>query len=231
VAALAHGNRAKAANQLADLIARAPLGLHLTKPWQVALAGRPNVGKSSLLNALCGYERAIVHSTPGTTRDLVSAQTAIDGWPVQLIDTAGLHASSDPLETAGMELARSRLVEADLVLLVFEATADCTDDDNRLLAEYPSAVRVANKCDLLAPGDRSSMALEAILTSALTGEGLAELLRLIADCLVPRPPQPGEAVPFLEEHCTVLDAAAASLVRGDTSDARLRLEKLLRSSS
>ena len=106
--AIAAGNP-EAAKTLADtLLGRAELGRHLVRPWQVVLCGRPNVGKSRVINALAGYQRAIVHPTPGTTRDVVSVQTAVDGWPVELSDTAGLRDGGDELERAGVELAQRK---------------------------------------------------------------------------------------------------------------------------
>ena len=100
-AAVAQKAAERAAEMVERLLARAPLGRHLTTPWQVVLAGRPNVGKSSLINALLGYTRAIVHHSPGTTRDVVTAVTAIDGWPVELSDTAGLREPATPLNRRG----------------------------------------------------------------------------------------------------------------------------------
>src|SRR5262249_19824288 len=78
-----------AACRLEALLGRASIGLHLVRPWRVTIAGPPNVGKSSLLNALAGFERAIVFDQPGTTRDVLTVLTAIDGWPIELADTAG----------------------------------------------------------------------------------------------------------------------------------------------
>ena len=95
---------------------RADLGLHLTSPWRVVVAGPPNVGKSSLINALVGYHRAVVFDTPGTTRDVVTVGTAIDGWPVELSDTAGIRPSDDRLESrVGRAIEQTR--QADLVAL------------------------------------------------------------------------------------------------------------------
>ncbi|NOY40789.1 MAG: GTP-binding protein, partial [Planctomycetes bacterium] len=107
--------------KLCGLLRYAELGQHLTQPWRVVIAGLPNVGKSSLINALVGYQRAIVFDQPGTTRDVVSASTAIEGWPVKLSDTAGLHPTSDELESAGIALAHDQLAEADLVVWVLDA--------------------------------------------------------------------------------------------------------------
>jgi tRNA modification GTPase len=104
-----------------DLLSRERLGVHLTRPWRVVIAGAPNVGKSSLINALVGYDRAIVFDQPGTTRDVVTATTAIGGWPVTLADTAGVRATDDTLEAAGVELALATLRDADIVVMAREA--------------------------------------------------------------------------------------------------------------
>ena len=124
-----------------------PLGRHLVEPWQVVVAGRPNVGKSSLINALVGYGRSIVHPTAGTTRDVVTARTAIDGWPVLLADTAGLGVGGDAVERAGIALARRQMAQADLVLLLFDLSVHWTAADDALLAAWPEALVVHNKSD------------------------------------------------------------------------------------
>ena len=95
---------------------RVEFGRHLTEPWLVVLAGPPNAGKSSLLNALAGYGRALVSPTAGTTRDALGVTIAVDGWPVRLTDTAGLRETADPLEAAGVARAREVLAEADAVI-------------------------------------------------------------------------------------------------------------------
>ena len=130
-AQIARGELTAARAGVDRLLARWELGRRLVEPWRVVLAGPPNVGKSSLINALVGYERAIVHSTPGTTRDVVSAATAFDGWPVELSDTAGLRSSVEPLETAGMGLARGAMQVADLVVLVRDASKSPSDEERR----------------------------------------------------------------------------------------------------
>jgi tRNA modification GTPase len=103
-AAIAQGDRAAASDQIDRLLDRADVGQHLLRPWRVALAGRPNAGKSTLINALVGYTRAIVHHLPGTTRDVVTADAAFDGWPVELSDMAGLRSGGGTTETEGVRL-------------------------------------------------------------------------------------------------------------------------------
>jgi tRNA modification GTPase len=173
-----HGPREPSAERRAAL---AGVGRHLVEPWRVAVAGEPNVGKSSLVNAIAGHERCVVSPTPGTTRDAVAVRVAIDGWPVELIDTAGVREASEAVEREGVALARETAAAADLVLWVVDATREA--------APAPAgAMVVRNKIDLAGgPG-----------VSAVTGEGLEELLTTIARRLVPESPLPGEAVPLGE---------------------------------
>lgn len=201
-AALAGGRHAEAAAGAATLLARAPLGLHLTRPWQIVLAGRPNVGKSSLMNALLGYDRAIIHPAPGTTRDLVSAATAIDGWPVELCDTAGVRAAGEPIERLGVALAREKIAAADLVLLVVDRSEDAEGPD----ADWSNPEKtllVENKCDLPAGAGHG----QGLPISAQRGDGIGELLATISRRLVPNPPPPGAAVPFCEEQVRELEGS------------------------
>ncbi|MBN2474651.1 MAG: 50S ribosome-binding GTPase [Pirellulales bacterium] len=208
------------------LLARAELGRHLVRPWQVVLAGRTNVGKSSLINALLGYGRAIVHPTPGTTCDVVTATTAMGGWPVELSDTAGLRAAEDAVERAGVQRARQQLADADLLVLVFDASKTWSDSDKALLDAWPNALPIDNKCDLLGeaaptPGQTAARHIPAscrvcsganrLTTSALTGQGIEALVRAIAGRLVPDPPPPGAAVPFTDEQVQALIGYRASI--------------------
>ena len=196
--------------RLQRLLKMAEVGLHLVKPWRVVLAGLPNVGKSSLLNAVLGYRRAIVFDEPGTTRDVVRATTAVEGWPVEFLDTAGTRASADPLETAGVLLSREQLAEADLVVLLLDASQPETPEEMALQAEISAPLLVWNKCDLpsVRPAPASSLPL-----SAHTGTGLPALLNAVVQRLIPTPPLPGEAVPFrysdVEALRLVLELSAA----------------------
>lgn len=219
------------AAELADTLwERHEMGLHLTPPWRVVFAGPPNVGKSSLMNALAGYERAIVSPTPGTTRDVVTLATAIDGWPVQLADTAGLRATSDEIESAGVALAESAVANADLAVIVSDAT-QITPTDFHLPRSLPARVLyVRNKIDLVAnvAGAEADLASSPTLeTSALTGQGIAELASAIGKSLVPLPPPPGAAVPFTAAHVESLAAARQAIVRHHATGAIEALQSML----
>jgi tRNA modification GTPase len=216
--------------RLQALASYSALGRHLVEPFTVALAGPPNVGKSSLINALVGYERAIVYDAPGTTRDVVTAQTAIDGWPVTLSDTAGLREGADPLEAAGVESARAQLSAVDLAVLVFNARQALNADEERLRAAFPGAIVVANKCDLVS--EATSLWQEPFVrTSAITGEGIAELLSAISGRLVPEAPPTHAAVPFTEDQISAITESIRALSRGDCAQATRLLEALLRDAS
>jgi len=223
---LQSGDTASALQGLRALLARAQTGRHLTQPWRVVLAGLPNVGKSSLINALVGYQRAIVHPTAGTTRDVVSAATAIDGWPLELSDTAGLGEAKHPLELAAFELARRQLASADLVLLIFDSSRPWTAQDQTLLDSRPDGLVIHNKCDLPAYADPQRP--DGLSTSALTGLGIEQLVLAIAGRLVPDPPTPGAAVPFTSDQIDHLQAAAFAASQGDVSSALGALGHLLR---
>ncbi|HVC98688.1 MAG TPA: GTPase [Pirellulales bacterium] len=213
---------ATARERLQALLARAPLGLHLIVPFQVVLAGRPNVGKSSLINSLVGYRRSIVHDGPGTTRDVVTAATAFDGWPVELSDTAGLRAGGDELESAGVRLARQRLAGAALRVLVFDAGQAWSADDDDLLAEWPDALVVHTKSDL--PPDTSRSRPPGVYANSMAPGGVDELARAIAARLVPDPPAPGATVPFAERHIAALGRALGHVDSGDRVSAARALE-------
>ena len=143
----------------------------------LAIIGRPNVGKSSLFNRLVERERAIVTATPGTTRDLVTETVAIGGIPVKLVDTAGIRPAFDEAESIGIKKSMEVLADADLVLVVMDASAALGPEDKELLKQIAnrSAIVVQNKADLSKSVGQEDPMLNSIRTSALTGEGIPEL--------------------------------------------------------
>ena len=163
-------------DRVARLLATAPAGERLRAGALVVLAGPPNVGKSSLFNALLGSERAIVTATPGTTRDAIEAATTFLGWPIRLVDTAGLRESEDEAEQLGVGFSR-RYVEGADVVVVCEAAggeAGKREGDVELGPLRAGILRVVTKADLPA-SPRSRFPAAALHTSALTGEGLDAL--------------------------------------------------------
>lgn len=171
---------------LAELLKTARAGRALREGVRCAIVGRPNAGKSSLLNALLGEDRAIVTARPGTTRDTLDAEANIRGVPVTFVDTAGIRHSGDEIELMGVERAKRAASTASLILLVVDGAVGVTQDDRDILAiagEAPLLVAV-NKADL----DGAMTAEEAlkelggvgaVAVSALTGLGMAELQDLI----------------------------------------------------
>jgi tRNA modification GTPase len=214
-----------AAAALRKILSRAEFGQHLTRPWRVVLAGRPNAGKSSLMNALLGFQRSIVFAEPGTTRDVLTATTALGGWPVELVDTAGLRTSSEPIEAEGVARAQRQVREADLVLLVCDVTADWSNDDRDVLAAARQTLVIHHKCDLAEPPSDGRPAGPAV--SSLTGQGIDDLCRAIAARLVPDPPQPGEAVPLGPRQVGVLEQALAAVERREGQSAAKLLAELI----
>jgi len=146
-------------------------GRALSEGLSVVIAGRPNAGKSSLLNALAGHDAAIVTGIPGTTRDLLRERIEVDGLPIHVIDTAGLRDSPDVIEEEGIRRARAEMRRADLVLYVIDASAGALPGELEALPDDPPTLAVWNKTDIAAPPAGSA----GIGISALTGAGLPEL--------------------------------------------------------
>ena len=161
---------------LERLVAEAQLGERLREGLRVAIVGRPNVGKSSLLNRLSRRERAIVADLPGTTRDLLESELVLDGVPLTLLDTAGIRPSDDPVERLGIARSREALASADVVLLLFDLGEGWTGADQALRDQVPTEVPlvvVGNKRDRLPPG--APLEPAEVSLCALSGEGREEL--------------------------------------------------------
>ena len=149
--------------------------------FTLAIVGRPNAGKSSLFNRLVERDRAIVTAAPGTTRDLVTERVSLDGIPVELVDTAGLRDAIDEAESLGIAKSREAMAEADIVLLVRDATQPLHREDEAAIsahADRPLLIAL-NKRDLAPQAALPASAHPIISTSALTGEGISELRRAI----------------------------------------------------
>ena len=173
--------------ELERLVAEAQLGERLRQGLRVAIVGRPNVGKSSLLNRLSRRERAIVADLPGTTRDLLESELVLDGVPLTLLDTAGIRPSDDPVERLGIARSHEALASADVVLLLYDLAQGWTAADAELRALVPAGVPVlvvGNKADLgptALPAELPDPAAAPaeLAISARTGAGEPELTRLL----------------------------------------------------
>lgn len=211
------------------LLSRASVGLHLAVPWRIAVVGRPNAGKSSLVNALAGFERAIVSPQPGTTRDVLHVELALQGWPFELADTAGLRTALDPIEEAGVARAQALQKSVDLLLIVADLNATWTDHEQRLVDEHPQALIVHSKLDL-AESTALAQRPAGWPVSVTTGAGLDQLVDAIVRQLVPHAPAAADAVPFLTRHVEWLNAARHAAALGDWLTTRRCCECLLNGS-
>ena len=190
------------------LLADARRGRLIREGATVVLAGRPNVGKSSLFNALAGTDRAIVTSVPGTTRDLITEPIDIHGIAVTLVDTAGARRAENVVEREGVARGAQARGVADLIIVVVDRSEGLTDDDLRLLDETSQKPRVivANKCDL-----PPAAAIDALDVSAVTGDGLQQLRCAISRELSGE--ETGQESPALTNlrHISLLEEARASV--------------------
>jgi tRNA modification GTPase len=227
------------------MVSRIDLGMHLAQPWKVAVLGAPNVGKSALVNALAGYARSIVSEVPGTTRDLLSVKLAIDGWPVELWDTAGIREGLSTLEQEGIEKAREVAAATDLCLWVLDSSEPPVWPD----FAHPKMKFTINKIDLPPAWSFERDGLEAHTelastlwhpafggptvplevgaVSAKTGEGVPELCQLMSHWLVPNPPAAQGAVPCTRMLAVRIQSAHRSFELRDFEHARHELLAIL----
>lgn len=172
-----------------ELVKNARTAEVLRKGINLVIAGRPNVGKSSLMNALVGMERSIVSQIPGTTRDYVEQYTVLGKIPVNVVDTAGLRHTDDPIEQEGVKLALSRIAEADLVIFLYDASLGWTEEDQQMLnlVQEEKTIVVGNKID---KGKAPNQHPKAYFISAKEKTGLEKLIEAIHQVMnVTEPPK------------------------------------------
>ena len=230
---------ASAALGLGALLATAGRGKVLKNGVRTAIVGRPNAGKSSLLNALAGYDRAIVTDIPGTTRDTVEESVLCGGVLLRLIDTAGIRATDDPVERLGVERSRQAVASAELVIALIDGTGDVTEEDQEILAlaqTAPHYIVAESKNDLLPPGEARVLSLprgarkpDAYLSLSSVAPGGLRLLEEAVARIFPAG-DPGEAGGLLTDQrqedaarraLDAVERAKAALDAGMTPDAVL----------
>ena len=215
------------------LLVGADTGRILRDGVKTVIVGRPNVGKSSLLNALLGMERAIVTDVPGTTRDIIEEEISVAGIPLRLLDTAGLRAAEDAVEQIGVARTEQHLTDAELILAVFDASEPLTAEDHALLTRLSSAsadiIILCSKEDrpsVLSAADFSAVAAPVLRISAQEGTGLDALREEIAAHIVRREgdlsdgalPNKEREIEALRRAETHLTAAAETLAAGLGTD-------------
>lgn len=214
-----------ARRQLDELLATRDRGRYLTSGVPCAILGRPNAGKSSLLNALLGYERAIVTDIPGTTRDTIEAHATLGGVLLRLIDTAGLREAGDAIERMGVERSRAAAAEAELVLLVVDGAGTLRPEDREamdLAGTAPHCICIVNKSDLPLTVDLEALRARfshLCVVSAVTGDGLRALEETVA-AMFPA----GDAADYGALLANARQASAAARARASVLAAEKSLE-------
>lgn len=215
--------------QMQALLATAERGQLLRTGVKVAIVGRPNVGKSSLLNAWSGQDRAIVTDLPGTTRDVVESHLVVKGIPVQLLDTAGIRATEDPVERLGVERSQRLAQAADVLVLVIDAQAGWTAADAAIYESirHRPLILVINKTDL-APPEGIPLPPEIahrVPTVAAQGKGIPELEEALEQLVTQGRPQPNLEISLNQRQAAALQQAQASLEQvGQAIQAQLPLD-------
>ncbi len=198
-----------AEKELSDLLATFSRGKLMNSGIPAAIVGRPNAGKSSLLNALLGYDRAIVTNVPGTTRDTVEEKLKIGRVLLRLIDTAGIRETADEVERLGVERSRRAMDNAELVIAVADGSGELTAEDIEIIHDAekaPNGIVVLSKSDLGKPSEIPETALKVIPVSSVTGEGLDELEKAISE-MFPLPSVPAGEILTNVRHAQAVSSA------------------------
>ena len=221
----------KAQAAFSKLLREFDSGRMLREGVKTVIAGRPNVGKSTLMNLLSGYDRSIVTEHAGTTRDIVEDVINFAGIPLYIADTAGIHDTQDPIESIGVDRAVTKLSQAQLVFAVFDSSEELTEEDLSLIGKIGNipAIAVFNKSDLPQKADRERIRdkFSAVVPlCAKDGEGLDKLEEAVVSLLRQNPVNPSEGVLFTERQRDVIERAnealseaASALAGGMTFDA------------
>lgn len=198
-----------AETSLSALLATFSRGKLMNTGIPAVIAGKPNAGKSSLLNALLGYERAIVTKIPGTTRDTIEEKLKIGSVLLKLIDTAGIRETTDEVERLGVERSRRAMESAELVIAVIDGSGSLSDEDYEIIREAekaPHGIIVLSKSDLGSSAVLPGTALRAVSVSAVTGDGLDGLERAISD-MFPLPSVPAGEILTNVRHAQAISSA------------------------
>ncbi len=199
--------------QLKEWLATAQRGSLLRQGVRVAIVGQPNVGKSSLLNLWSGQDRAIVTELPGTTRDVVESHLVVKGIPILLLDTAGIRDTRDPVEALGVKRAEALAQQADLVVMVVDASRGWTEAEERIYAliQQRPHLLVINKCDLGDPERVQIPDAPRVVLSTLTGQGLSDLEQMVYDIVTQGSTMGDPEVAINERQAALLVQAQAAL--------------------
>lgn len=232
--AFIHSQQVAEANWLIEqLLRHGHWGLRLLAPPRLTLAGPPNVGKSSLVNRLVGSQRVLVHHQPGTTRDAVDTTLVAAGWPMILTDTAGMRHTTEEIESQGVHIAARRWQEADVGLLVVDATVGWTQTHEQLLAERQAdTIVLLNKCDLVPEAELPTAICERIYglvgaqvrsvrTDTASAEGTHDLLVTLGRHWDHVMPDARAGVPFLVSQVETLGAVQRLLRESDRDQAAI----------
>jgi tRNA modification GTPase len=200
--AMENKNKHKATRIIDNCLKFQEFGMRIVSGWSVILCGEPNVGKSSLTNAVLGYNRTIVDNQAGTTRDTVETKTTIGGWPVRLTDTAGIREATGDIEQEGIRQAKQKVADADLVLLLVDARSSTLKEVESQAKLLSPDLVIANKCDLT---ERIPEGVD-FQVSAKTGEGINTLIETIGKVISSNAPAINQPFPVTVFQVTSLAA-------------------------